>query len=145
MTNTEKLINHVSKYVHRANESGAPDYLERLEWELEMLSRMLKTLPSYDEDKAFEVICDHEEEPEIPEDNAMYRTFDSDTFHVGDEVFDGTDYGIVTCNSGCGFYVVMDDGSAGEWDRVTDNWKRTGRNFPAIENILKIIAKENKE
>lgn len=71
----------------------------------------------------------------------MYRTFDSDKFRVGDEVFDGKDKGVVTSVGAIGLHVVMSDGSAGEWDKVTDGWKRTGRNFPAIENILSILKK----
>ena len=137
MTNTEKLITHIKTRL--AHESYTV-----LDLELTMLDKMLKALPSYEEDKVYDIICGEDEAPEI-EDTAMYRTFASDKFHVGDEVVDDGGYRGVVVGTEKGFYVVMKDGSTGKWDETNDGWKRTGRNFPAIENILKIIAKEKKD
>ena len=137
MTNIEKLITHIKTRL-------AQESYTVLDWELTMLGKMLKELPCYDEDKVYDIICGEDEAPEI-EDPAMYRTFASDKFHVGDEVVDDGGYRGVVVGTEKGFYVVMKDGSAGEWDEVTAGWKRTGRNFPAIEKILKIIAKEKKD
>ncbi len=133
MTNTEKLITHIKTRL--AHESYTV-----LDWELTMLDKMLKALPSYEEDEVYDIICGDDETPEI-EDTAMYRTFDSDKFHVGDEVIDDGGYRGVVVGTEKGFYVVMKDGSTGEWDESLDGWKRTGRNFPAIENILNILKK----
>lgn len=133
MTNTEKLITHIKTRL--AHESYTV-----LDWELTMLGKMLKELPCYDEDKVYDIICEEDEAP-VFDDAEMYRTFDSDKFRVGDEVFDGTNKGVVTSVGDIGLYVVMRDGSAGGWDEVTAGWKRTGRNFPAIENILNILKK----
>lgn len=132
MTNAERMINHIQ--LRLAQKSYTV-----LNWELTMFDKMLKTLPGYDVDKAYDIICADDEAPEI-EDPAMYRTFASDKFHVGDEVVDNGGYrGVVGTEKG--FYVVMKDGSTGEWDETNDGWKRTGRNFPAIENILNILKK----
>lgn len=79
-----------------------------------------------------------QEEDEQPEDYAAVKTFDSDEFHVGDEVTDGGYVGIVTALIP-EFTVVMKDGSAGVWE--TTEWKRTGRNFPAISAILEALKK----
>lgn len=133
MTNTEKLITHIKTRL--AHESYTV-----LDWELTLLDKMLKALPSYEEDKAYDIICGEDEAPEI-EDPAMYRTFASDKFHVGDEVVDDGGYRGIVVGTEKGFYVVMEDGSTGEWDEINDGWKRTGRNFPAIENILNILKK----
>lgn len=133
MTNTEKLITHIKTRL--AHESYTV-----LDWELTMLDKMLKALPSYEEEKVYDIICCEDEAPEI-EDPAMYRTFNSEKFHVGDEVVDDGGYRGVVVGTEKGFYVVMKDGSTGEWDETNDGWKRTGRNFPAIENILNILKK----
>lgn len=84
------------------------------------------------------------EEPELeeqPEDYLAVKTFNSKEFHIGDEVFDGTNKGVVLSVGNVGFYVVMSDGSSGEWDEDTDDWTRTGRNFPAIPAILDELKK----
>ena len=133
MTNAERMINHIQLRL-------AQKQYTVLNWELTMFDKMLKTLPGYDVDKAYDIICADDEAPEI-EDSAMYRTFDSDKFHVGDEVVDDRGYRGVVVRTEKSFYVVMKDGSTGEWDETNDGWKRTGRNFPAIENILNILKK----
>ena len=133
MTNTEKLITHIKTRL-------AQESYTVLDWELTMLDKMLKALPSYEEDKVYDIICGEDEAPEF-EDQVMYRTFASDKFHVGDEVVDDDGYRGVVVGTEKGFYVVMKDGSTSEWDETNDGWKRTGRNFPAIENILNILKK----
>ena len=133
MTNAEKLITHIKmRLAHKS--------YTLLDWELTMLDKMLKALPSYEEEKVYDIICVEDEAPEI-EDQAMYRTFVSDKFHVGDEVVDNVGYRGVVVGTEKGFYVVMKDGSTGEWNETNAGWKRTGRNFPAIENILNILKK----
>lgn len=133
MTNAERMINHIQLRL-------AQKQYTVLNWELTMFDKMLKTLPSYETDMAYHIICADDEAPEI-EDLAMYRTFDSDKFHVGDEVIDDHGYRGVVVGTEKGFYVIMKDGIADEWDETNDGWKRTGRNFPAIENILNILKK----
>lgn len=133
MTNAERMINHVQLRL-------AQKQYTVLNWELTMFDKMLKTLPSYDEDLAYEIICADDEAHEN-EDSAMYRTFDSDKFHVGDEVVDDGGFRGVVVGTEKGFYVVMKDGSTGKWEETNDGWNRTGRNFPAIENILNILKK----
>jgi len=133
MTNAERMINHIQLLL-------AQKQYTVLNLELTMFDKMLKTLPSYDEDLAYEIICADDEAPEI-EDSSMYRTFDSDKFHVGDEVVNRGDYGIVTMVKENSIYVTMQDGSSHEWEKNFIKWKRTGRNFPAIENILNILKK----
>lgn len=137
MTNAEKLITHIKTRL--AHESYT-----LLDWELTMLDKMLKALPSYEEEKVYDIICGEDEAPEF-DDGTMYRTFYSDKFRVGDEVYDNQGYKGIVTGTEKGFYVVMGDGSADEWDESSDGWKRTGRNFPAIKNILKIIEKEKKD
>ena len=133
MTNTEKLITHIKTRL--AHESYTV-----LDWELTMLGKMLKELPCYDEDKVYDIICG-EDEARVFDNAEMYRKFISDKFCVGDEVYDDKGYKGIVTRAEKGFYVVMDDGSVGEWDEYSDGWKRTGRNFPAIENILNILKK----
>lgn len=133
MTNAERMINHIQ--LRLAQKSYTV-----LNLELNMFDKMLKALPSYEEDKVYDIICADDEAPDI-EDPAMYRTFDSSEFHVGDEVVDDCGYRGVVVGTEKGFYVVMKDGSTAEWDESNDGWKRTGRNFPAIENILNILKK----
>ena len=133
MTNTEKLIAHIKTRLTQESYTV-------LDWELTMLDKMLKALPSYEEDKVYDIICGEDEVPEF-DDAEMYRTFDSDKFRAGDEVYDERGYKGVVTMAEKGFYIVMDDGSAGKFDGISDGWKRTGRNFPAIENILNILKK----
>lgn len=133
MTNEERMINHIQLRL-------AQKQYTVLSWELTMFDKMFKTLPCYETDMAYNIICADDEVLEI-EYSAMYRTFDSDKFHVGDEVVDDDGYRGVVVGTEKGFYVVMKDGSAAEWDETNDGWKRTGRNFPAIENILNILKK----
>lgn len=137
MTNTEKLIAHIKTRL-------AQESYTVLDWELTMLGKMLKELPCYDEDKVYDIICG-EDEVRVFDNAEMYRKFISDKFRVGDEVYDDQGYKGIVTGTEKGFYVVMEDGSADEWDESSDGWKRTGRNFPAIEKILKIIAKEKKD
>ena len=131
MTNTEKLINHIKTRL-------AQESYTVLDWELTMFDKMLKALPSYEEDKVYDIICGEDEAPEF-DDGTMYRTFDSTAFHVGDEVVNEGNYGVVLSLGRVGFNIVMDDGSVG--NEFAGGWKRTGRNFPAIENILNILKK----
>lgn len=84
---------------------------------------------------------DEEQPEEQPEDYLAVKTFNSKEFHVGDEVFDGTNKGVVLSVGNGGFHVVMTDGSAGEWNEDTDGWHRTGRNFPAIPAIMEELKK----
>lgn len=133
MTNIEKLITHIK--MRLAHESYTV-----LDWELTMLDKMLKALPSYEEDKVYDIICADDEAPEI-EDPAMYRTFDSSEFHVGDEIVDANGGRAV-------IYMISCEGAFALYGNKTEyfsldnpNFNRTGRNFPAIENILNILKK----
>jgi len=134
MTNTEKLITHIKTRL--AHESYTV-----LDWELTMLDKMLKALPSYEEDKAYDIICADDETPEI-EDPAMYRTFDSSEFHVGDEILgkSGMKY-IVLAVGELTLTSIGSDMLIHNVDKSPYSVKRTGRNFPTIENILNILKK----
>ena len=133
MTNTEKLIAHIKTRL-------AQESYTALDWELTMLDKMLKALPSYEEEKVYNIICVEDEAPEI-EDQAMYRTFDSTEYHVGDEVIDkyGRKYVVHGLNE-VGIFILNNDESS-YFSKTNTNFKRTGRNFPAIENILNILKK----
>ena len=135
MTNTEKLITHIKTRL--AHESYTV-----LDWELTMLDKMLKALPSYEEEKVYDIICCEDEAPEI-EDQAMCRTFASDKFHVGDEVRYGctNSKAIVLYVGEESIAVLESDNSIPTYALKDIAWKRTGRNFPAIENILNILKK----
>ena len=133
MTNAERMINHIQLRL-------AQKQYTVLNWELTMFDKMLKTLPGYDVDKAYDIICADDETPEI-EDPAIYRTFDSSEFHVGDEIVDSNGERAV-------IYMINCDGAFALYDHKTEyfslnnpNFNRTGRNFPAIENILNILKK----
>jgi hypothetical protein len=133
MTNAERMINHIQLRL-------AQKQYTVLNWELSMLDKMLKALPSYEEDKAYDIICGEDEAPEI-EDSVMYRTFDSSEFHVGDEITDGDKTAILLSDGTNLLYYLRADGIVSYYPQSDNVWKRTGRNFPAIENILNILKK----
>lgn len=135
MTNAERMINHIQLRL-------AQKQYTVLSWELNMFDKMLKTLPCYETDMAYNIICADDEAPEI-EDPAMYRTFDSDKFHIGDEVRYGcTDSKAVVLYVGEESIAVLEsDNSIPTYALKDIAWKRTGRNFPAVENILNILKK----
>lgn len=135
MTNTEKLIAHIKMRL-------AHDSYTVLDWELTMLDKMLKALPSYEEDKVYDIICGEDEASEF-DDDRLYRMFDSTEFHVGDEVRYGcTDNKAVVLYAGEESIAVLEsDNSIPTYALKDIAWKRTGRNFPAIENILNILKK----
>ena len=135
MTNTEKLITHIKTRL--AHESYTV-----LDWELTMLDKMLKALPSYEEDKVYDIICGEDEAPEI-DDDRLYRTFDSTEYHVGDEVkYGDTKCKAVVIYADCSEIVLLDADNDIDTVSLSDTkWQRTGRNFPAIENILNILKK----
>ena len=135
MTNTEKLITHIKTRL-------AQESYTVLDWELTMLGKMLKELPCYDEDKAYDIICG-EDEVRVFDDDRLYMTFDSTELHIGDEVVKEKNIAIVTMIYFDDCYVMYSNGAC-EMDSIS-NFQRTGRNFPAIEKILKIIAKEKKD
>jgi hypothetical protein len=137
MTNAERMINHIQLRL-------AQKQYTVLNWELTMFDKMLKTLPGYDVDKAYDIICADDEAPEI-EDSAMYRTFDSSEFHVGDEIVDANGGRAVIYMMSCEGAFALYGNKTEYFSLNNPNFNRTGRNFPAIENILKIIAKESKE
>ena len=133
MTNTEKLITHIKTRLAQKSYTV-------LDWELTMLDKMLKALPSYEEEKVYDIICGEDEAPEF-DDDRLYRRFDSTEYHVGDEVIDesGRKYVIHGLNE-VGIFILNNDESS-YFSKTNTNFKRTGRNFPAIENILKILKK----
>lgn len=133
MTNAERMINHIQLRL-------AQKQYTVLNWELTMFDKMLKTLPCYETDMAYNIICADDEAPEI-EDQAMYRTFDSGKFHLGDEVRYGCvdKKGIVIYVGKDSIAVLESDNYISTYDLRDILWKRTGRNFPAIENILNIL------
>ena len=134
MTNAERMINHIQLRL-------AQKQYTVLNWELTMFDKMLKTLPGYDVDKAYDIICADDEAPEI-EDPAMYRTFDSSEFHVGDEILgkSGMKY-IVLAVGELTLTSIGSDMLIHNVDKSPYSVKRTGRNFPTIENILNILKK----
>lgn len=113
------------------------------EEDCEGIAKALNGVPeAYHMDALKSFLGIQEDQPEEqPEDYLAVKTFTSNEFHVGDEVFDGADKGIVLSVGDVGFYVVMSDGSAGEWNEDTDGWHRTGRNFPAIPAIMEELKK----
>lgn len=133
MTNAERMINHIQLRLAQKQHTV-------LSWELTMFDKMLKNLPGYDVDKAYDIICADDETPEI-EDSAMYRTFDSTEFHVGDEIVDANGKRAVIYMISCeGAFALYGDKT--EYFSLNNpNFNRTGRNFPAIENILNILKK----
>ena len=135
MENTEKLISHIQMRL-------AQQHYVALSWELTMLDKMLKALPSYEEDKVYDIICT--EAPDVEIDDTLYRTFDSKLLNVGDEVTDGEYVGVVTCLMNGEITVMMKDGSADVWTDA-DGWKRTGRNFQGISNILGVLKQKAKQ
>lgn len=79
---------------------------------------------------------------EAPEDYAVVKTFDSNEFHVGDEVTDGINKHIIIGMGSTGLIRVFGNDSTYAFDyRVATNYHRTGRNFPAISAILDKIRK----
>lgn len=127
MTNTEKLIAHIKERIKRRE-------LAKLEWELDTISKLLNALPCYEEDKIYEIFCAKEELVEAEETEVSYKTYDAKEISVGDELTDGEFVGVCVGVEGNEVNVVLRDGSTGQWD--TEDWNRTGRNFPAVEKIL---------
>lgn len=127
MTNIEKLIAHIKTRLVRREYT-------KLDWELTMLGKLLSGLPDYEENKIYEIFCTEEEPDKTDDAEVSYKTYDSKEISVGDELTDGEFVGVCVGTDGNEVSVVMRDGSAGQWG-VRD-WKRTGRNFPAVEKIL---------
>ena len=64
-----------------------------------------------------------------------------DEIKVGDEVTDGDDTGVCTkisYENNC-LYVMWHDGSIGDWYRNIDKFKKTGRHFPQIVEVLEQV------
>lgn len=133
MTNAERMINHIQLRL-------AQKQYTVLNWELSMFDKMLKTLPCYETDMAYTIICADDEAPEI-EDQAMYRTFDSTEFHVGDEIVDANGERAVVYMISCEGAFALYGNKTEYFSLNNPNFNRTGRNFPAIENILNILKK----
>ena len=98
-------------------------------------------------DNVFDLVLGKEAPEEEPfEDYAKCRTFDSNVISVGGELVYGCS------NSKCvvlkigveTFVVITDDGSICS-EPKNKMWKRTGRNFPAIEQIINLIKKEKED
>ena len=127
MTNIEKLIAHIKTRMVRHEYT-------KLDWELTMLGKLLSGLPDYEENKIYEILCTEEEPKETDDAEISYKTLDSSVISVGDELTDGKFVGICVGVAGDEVNVVISDGRTGLWG--TEEWKRTGRNFPAVEKIL---------
>lgn len=81
------------------------------------------------------------QESEQPEDYAVVRMFDSDEFHIGDEVTDGMNKVVICGKDGFNVFRVF-GGSTYAFDQNSaENWHRTGRNFPAIPAILDALKR----
>lgn len=99
---------------------GVPDYSH-----LDAIKALLRTPSSIEEQ---------------PEDYLAVKTFTSNEFNVGDEVAYGKDRYVI-------YYfdedtaLVFGDGPVRRIRRVGSTFERTGRNFPAIPDILEELKK----
>ena len=106
------------------------------------LCKALNGVPAEYHAAAFKAFLGGEDEAqEAPEDYAVVKTFDSSTFHIGDEITDGKDKFVITGFDNIGLARVMGHTAlvSVDLDRIT--LKRTGRNFPAIAAIMDNIRK----
>lgn len=133
MTDVQKILKAVSSHTITA------DTCDRL-------IRALDAIPEYQHsDFLLAFFHDEPELEEQPEDYAIVKTFDSQEFHVGDEVVSKTvgSRAIVTKDNDCKnykmFHACFRDGSTGIYDKT--DFYRTGRNFPAIQAILQELKK----
>lgn len=96
-------------------------------WELSSGQSMLAVLRHYSAKGAIEKIREYEEEQKKAVE-----------IKIGDEVTDDKEWeGVVTWISPLGEYlvIILKDGTALHWDKK--DFKKTGRHFPQIEEVLK--------
>ena len=130
MTNIEKLTAHIKMRLERGEYT-------KLNWEMDVLEKLLVNMPVYTEDKVYDAICAEEEPKETDDSEVSYKTYNSTEINVGDELTDGEFVGVCVGMGDGTVSVVMQDGSADEWDK--EEWDRTGRNFPVVEKILNAL------
>ena len=103
-------------------------------WELSSGQSMLAVFRLYSAKGAIEKIREYEEEQQKK----------AVEIKIGDEVTDNDGWkGVVTWISPDGEYLVvtLQDGSALRWKK--DHFKKTGRHFPEIEEVLKQMQERN--
>lgn len=131
MTDIQKILKAVSSHTITA------DTYNRL-------IRALDTIPEYHHADFLLAFFHDEPEPEPeaqPEDYLAVKTFNSGTFHVGDEVIvDGYPCVIYELTD-IGTAEVFSCGPAISFNLESKYVHRTGRNFPAIPAILEELKK----
>ena len=106
------------------------------------LAKALNGVPAEYHAAAFKAFLSGDDEvQDAQEDYAVIKTFDSLTFHIGDEITDGKDKFVITGFDKTGLVRVMGHTGLVGADLERTTLKRTGRNFPAIPAIMEKLKK----
>jgi len=146
VNNYKRLAAHILDRLNLAEELGVGlgADTKKLMWQLEAFDRALDVLPSYEADKAFEIFFGKEPEIEDYPWGVKYNVVVTDKdYLVGDEIKDATGItAIVTevCETHISY--IRSSGLASTFYRTNTVWERTGRNCPAIEQILALIKED---